>query len=301
MLHELGTFENSPLLYPGGKARRSPALLRLADQDKKHYVEPLCGGMSMMFCARKSRIFKTYAVNDINSDVINFWTILRDCSDELIDRLWDCYRRFGSAGNDEIVDKCQEDMRSGDEMARATALYLTNKWSMRGHFSGSGRGHSSCTVIQRSNNGVTPNMIERLPLFSDLLQDVTITNLDYTKLKVPRDSFIFCDPPYEGVGDKFYNHVFNLMDFSDWISHFKQQSFMITLNDSRRSNNLFKYYNRIVVPVKYSPLIRSKSPSYYQRRTTEIVVLNYHRRTRDAFLRQFGWPMRKSRLPSKTS
>jgi DNA adenine methylase len=296
MQHELKTFENSPLLYPGGKARRSPELLRLIDQDKKHYLEPLCGGMSMMFCARKSRIFKTYSVNDINCDVTNFWTILRDRSDELIDRLWDCYRHHGSAGDDEIVGKCQEYMRSGDEMARATAFYLINKWSMRGFFSGSGRGHSSCTM-QRSNNGITPTMIERLPIFSDLLQDVEITNLDYSKLEVPRDTFIFCDPPYESIGEKFYNHLFNLMEFRDWIRQFKQQSFMITLNDSRTANNLFKYYDRIVVPVKYSPLIRSKSPSFYQRKTTEIVVLNYHRITRDAFIRRFGWSVRNTRIP----
>ena len=94
-MKELGAFENSPLRYPGSKSRRAVRLLRLADQSRKHYVEPFCGGAGFLLQARRNRVFKTYAANDADPQAYNFWKVLQNHSELLISHLWKNYDRHG--------------------------------------------------------------------------------------------------------------------------------------------------------------------------------------------------------------
>ncbi len=57
-----------------------------------------------------------------------------------------------------------------------------------------------------------------------------------------------------------------------------------------RTNKLFAGYDRLLEPMTYSPL-RNMSE---RRHTNELIIMNYHRPTRDAFVRQFGWTIRKA-------
>ena len=108
---ELGTFGNSPLRYQGGKARRSLRLLRFADQRQKHYVEPFAGGLGMLFRAKRENRFQKYYANDLDANLVNFYSILRDYPDELIKQLWTCYRHHG-AGDEELFYQSREKSKS---------------------------------------------------------------------------------------------------------------------------------------------------------------------------------------------
>ncbi|MFZ3473135.1 DNA adenine methylase [Streptomyces sp. 4.24] len=68
-----------PVPYFGGKqriARRIAALL----PDHSHYVEPYCGGLSVLL-AKEPAALET--VNDIDGQLMTFWRILRDQPDDL--------------------------------------------------------------------------------------------------------------------------------------------------------------------------------------------------------------------------
>ena len=99
-MKDLGTFENSPLRYPGSKSRRSVQLLRLADQSKHHYFEIFAGGLGMLFRARRERLFKSFSANDADPQVYNFWKVLQNHSELLIDYLWKNYDRHGYGDSD---------------------------------------------------------------------------------------------------------------------------------------------------------------------------------------------------------
>jgi len=148
-------------------------------------------------------------------------------------------------------------------------------------------------------HGITPLMLERLTLFSELLENVTLTCLDYRNLDIPgRNAFVFCDPPYEAVGDKIYDHKIDLQEFAEWVKQM-DCSWMVSLNDSRYTNNLFRNYDRIVEPVSYPSIIDPKSGCYKRRDATEIIITNYRRPTRHAYLRSFQWELRKAQPSSK--
>lgn len=70
----------SPVPYFGGKQSIADWIVGLLP-DHDHYVEPFCGGLSVLLAKRPSRM---ETVNDLDADLMTFWRILRDRPDELI-------------------------------------------------------------------------------------------------------------------------------------------------------------------------------------------------------------------------
>ncbi len=247
----------------------------------------------MLFRARKERLYKTYSANDKNADLINFYTVLRDYPEELSKELWSSYQVHGSESEHQFA-KSLEDLTSGNDVKRAAAFLIIDKCAAKGT-------HPPKMIRSSTRrHGITPFMIERLPLFSELLENVTLTCLDYRQLDIPRTAFVFADPPYQDVGAKIYEHQVDLQEFSEWAKQMNC-SWMVSLNDSRYTNNLFRNYDRIVEPVSYPSIIDPKSGCYNRRDATEIIITNYRRSTRKAFMISFGWKLRKSHLSSKAS
>jgi DNA adenine methylase len=283
---ELGTHDNSPLRYPGGKARRAVRLLRFADQSKRDFVEPFAGGLGTLIRARKERLYKNFWGNDADPRVMNFWHVLRDHPTHLTKKLWIEYRRHG-AGDDELFQQCKENLEDGNKISRAVSFYILNKLSAWGAVTG--------TMIrtQKVPIGLRPALIEKLPIFSELLEGVHLTNLDYKDVDISNNSFAFLDPPYEPNGSALYQYQVDLTEFSCWAKKLNC-SWMISLNDSPSTNHLFAEFPALLEPVHYPPAINSQSRRYECQKLTEVIIMNYKRPSRDAFLRYFGWSLRKA-------
>ena len=69
-----------PVPYFGGKQRIAPRIADLLPKHE-HYVEPYCGGLSVLLAKRPSKI---ETINDLDGDVIAFWRVLRDQPEDLI-------------------------------------------------------------------------------------------------------------------------------------------------------------------------------------------------------------------------
>ena len=74
----------STLNYFGGKSRLLDFILPLLDTPHKHYVEPFCGSASVFLNKRPSPI---ETISDLDARLINFFRVLREQPDELINRL----------------------------------------------------------------------------------------------------------------------------------------------------------------------------------------------------------------------
>jgi DNA adenine methylase len=76
---------NSPFRYAGGKFyARKLIVEHIPNHD--YYIEPFAGGASIFFAKPK---VKENWLNDIDKDLINCLTIIRDYPNELIERLKD--------------------------------------------------------------------------------------------------------------------------------------------------------------------------------------------------------------------
>lgn len=68
-----------PVPYFGGKQRIAPRIAALLPPHK-HYVEPYCGGLSVLFAKQRSAM---ETVNDLDGHIMCFWRVLRDRPEEL--------------------------------------------------------------------------------------------------------------------------------------------------------------------------------------------------------------------------
>ena len=78
---------NKPLVafrYYGGKNIHLPWILPMVDLPCHHYVEPF-GGSAALLLNRKPSEIETY--NDLNENILNFFDVLRNDTDELLRQL----------------------------------------------------------------------------------------------------------------------------------------------------------------------------------------------------------------------
>lgn len=70
----------SPVPYFGSKQRIAPWIVSLLPPHE-HYVEPYCGGLSVLLAKRPARM---ETVNDLDGELMTFWRVLRERPTELL-------------------------------------------------------------------------------------------------------------------------------------------------------------------------------------------------------------------------
>lgn len=195
--HSRQDFFDTPLLrYIGGKWQLADWIL---EQFPEHetYVEPYCGGASLFFRKHPSPI---EVINDLNSDVINFFRVLREQSQALFDAI------ELTPFSREEYDLAYEE--ADDPLERARRFYIRSWQSFSGH-AGYKTGwrhqrnlHSRGTSLTREwhrNDGLYRSAIR--------LKDALIEHNDALKVIQRYDTpvaLFYVDPPY--VLDTRSNH-----------------------------------------------------------------------------------------------
>lgn len=55
------------------------------------------------------------------------------------------------------------------------------------------------------------------------LGGVTFTSCNYNKASIPVGAVVYCDPPYKGVGNKYYARKFDYDAFIEWVETNKEK------------------------------------------------------------------------------
>lgn len=199
------------LKYPGAK-------WRVADWIVSHmpphvsYLEPFFGGGAVLFSKKPSH---TETINDIDSNVVNFFKILREKPDELARVV-----RFTPWSREEYKSILTTDTgyfaKIGDPLEDARRLAV-RMWQARGVRT-RGKCQSWRHDIQGRQGSNCPKEWNRLPeailAAAERLKEVQIENQDALKL-IQRHAFpgvlIYADPPYvleTRNKNKIYQHEF---------------------------------------------------------------------------------------------
>lgn len=229
---------NSPFRYAGGKFYARKLILELLPQHD-NYIEPFAGGASIFFAKKK---VKNNWLNDIDPDLINCYTIIRDYPEDLIDRLKD------EKALKERHTFYKKEYKPNSELDRAVRWFYLNRTSysgimnMQNCFWGYGDKYS-----MRPENW--PRNIHRTSL---KLQGVKLTSLDFEVAieKAEDKSFLFIDPPYFNADqDKFYQFSFRKNDHLRLSAALKRQKgrikFMITYDNSPEVRELYSWATEI--------------------------------------------------------
>ena len=245
------------------------------------YYEVFAGGAALAFDLQHSNTI----INDLNSELINMYTIIRDKPEELITELKcfqnsHCKEFYYHVRN---LDRTDILSRMTDIVKAARTIYL-NKTCFNGLYRVNSKGQFN-SPIGRTASGKTPDIVqeELIREMSKFLKTVQFYNTDFgnvTLFAKPGDVFFF-DPPYDTdediKSDGFVGYQKEGWKRSDLVrlkvvcDRLVREGCKVVLtnNDTEYVRELFKDYNFKEVEVK-----RSINRDGNNRKGRELIIYN---------------------------
>jgi DNA adenine methylase len=194
--------------YPGAKARLAPWIIEHLPEHNT-FVE-VFGGSAAVLVHKPESINEVY--NDIDDDLVEFFRVLRDRRDDLLD--WLRHTPYSRTLYNEFADAYHDGERADDPVVRAGRLWYLVQAGFNGDLtkrnsfstSTSARGYPSDSQPRNYHRSR-----ERLEAFAERFQAVTIECLDWREVIDRYDSAttaFYVDPPYPAVRSEGYypNH-----------------------------------------------------------------------------------------------
>jgi len=176
------------IAYVGSKWRIAPWIIKHFPKHRA-FVDVFGGSGAMILRKPPSKV-EIY--NDINSDLVNLFEIIRKRKDELLEQLK--YLMYSRKLYEEWCKQWKSGNKPKDPLERAVQYLLLMHGSMSGKlFSG------FSSSAYRSHAVVMEKLPEKIEFFAKRFKHVIIENSDYKKIFKLYDSpetLFYCDPPY---------------------------------------------------------------------------------------------------------
>lgn len=187
------------LKWVGGKRQLLDTLIPLLPQRITTYCEPFVGGGALLFRLQPKIAF----VNDINSDLMCVYNVIKNDVESLITALQDYKNEadFFYAVRD--WDRDKKKYSSLSDIQKAARILYLNKTCYNGLFRVNNAGEFNTPFGNYRN----PNIVNAptLRAVSSYLNTATVhlTSLDYAEVlkTLPKGTFVYLDPPYDPVSD----------------------------------------------------------------------------------------------------
>lgn len=269
----------TPLRYPGGKSRAVQKLFGFLPPEVNYdeLREPFLGGGSFAIEWTKRYPNTKVWVNDLYEPLTNFWQQLQLFGIEMRNELNQLkHRHIDHASAKSLFLEAKDYLNNGtDSFHRAVSFYVVNKCSF------SGLTESSSFSKQASDSNFSFKGIDKLPGYSDLIANWTITNYSYDYLmdeSSERQVFMYLDPPYE-IKDNLYGKKGSMhkgFDHDKFASDCNCNSFdsLVSYNSTQLIRDRFKDWNAAEFDLTYT----MRSVGDYmkeQQDRKELVLMNY--------------------------
>lgn len=254
----------------------SPAL-----KEDSYYYEPFCGGAALALDLEH----KNTILNDLNSELINMYRVIKHKPEELIAEL----KRFQNSHNPEFyyhirnLDRTDALSKMSDVVKAARTIYL-NKTCFNGLYRVNSKGQFN-SPIGRTSSGKTPDIVQEdlIREMSQYLKTVQFHNGDYRESLVhaKNGDVVFFDPPYdqdESISSEGFvgyqkegwtrKDLEELKTVCDELS-IRGVKVVLTNNDTEFVHELFAGYNFREVEVK-----RSINRDGNKRKGKELIIYN---------------------------
>ena len=182
-----------------------------------NYYEPFVGGGSVLFYLNQTRSINKNFINDLDSDVINVYKVIKNNSKKLINYLEKLNKSY-TKKDFEILVKVFNENKSDKVLLAAIYIYL-NKKSFNGNLKyGKDNIAKPYYSEQAKNTNIYNN--DNIEKISKLLNNTLIKKKDYIKFlkeyDIKKGDFVFIDPPYlvENV-KSYYKETFDFDNFKN--------------------------------------------------------------------------------------
>lgn len=255
---------NSPIKWVGSKKQLKKKIVELFPEHIT-YVEPFFGGGSVYFEKEPSKV---EVINDYDSNVINFYKVLRNNKDNLLEKIdnslisRELFMEYRSSKWDEL-----------DSLERAYRFIYILKCSFGGLFRFNQKGECNSPFAgnpspKAKSSLFSKNTEKSLQDAHKRLKNAIIENGDYKEIVKrydTKDTLFFFDPPYDT--DYSYGIKFDYDELLDVCRNLKGK-FILTL--SANLEDKFKEFNILYNEVNYSVTCKSGD-----NKKSEIIIKNF--------------------------
>jgi len=250
----------SPIWWVWWKSKLSKEVISLFPKHK-HYVEVFGGGLSIFF---KKHPSKLETINDINSELINLYRIIKTKPKTLSDEL------NNMLISREIFNKIKiKEYKPKNNIERSAYFYYLISQS----FWSKGDNFAMSTKSWRKPKSIYKSFFK----WSKRFKFVVIENMSFEKIISKYDSdktFFYLDPPYYDY-EKYYKWGFKKSQhllLRDSLKNIKWK-FLLSYNDTPEIRKLYKKFN--IIKSKEIDYTLWWSAHWKKKRVSELYISNY--------------------------
>lgn len=280
---------SSPIRWAGSKKRVLNEMLESFKKEKVNYVEPFLGSGAVMLNVINnldSLKYKDIYVNDINTNIINFYKYLKSKPMELIKSLNEISNIYNSKNMKEKEKYFYEIRKifNTTKENKQIYFYFLMKTGFNGVYRENKKGEYNVPFGKKEKFIIQEEYLLKI---SRLIKNVKFYNLSYEKflnkmsnMGILNNSFIYCDPPYipddELISQKqelYTSGSFNHHEFAEKIGDYKGESLaiLISMSESTLAN---KIYGKKFCQKKLLEIVRIINPKK-KFKSSEILYSNY--------------------------
>lgn len=265
--------------WVGGKRQLLDDLTPLFPKRVTSYCEPFLGGGAVLFKLQPNIAY----VNDINSELIQMYEVIRDNVDELIVALSEHPNEEGHFYGVRDWDRDKQKYEQLTKVQRAARIIYLNKTCYNGLFRVNNAGEFNTPFGHYKNpNIVNAPTLKAVSAYFQKAQ-ITFSSVDYAEVlaNVARGTFVYLDPPYDPVSDtaNFTGYAKGGFDRSEQIrlrqccDALDRRGIKFMLSNSATDFIRKQYAAYNVTTVKAKRAINSNAAKRGQ--VDEVVVRNY--------------------------
>ena len=239
---------DSPLRYPGGKAKLAPVLaqiIELNDLSGCSYVEPFAGGAGAALRLLREGMVSELYLNDLDPRITAFWRAVLNESERFVDAIRSADVSVSEWRRQQQI--CLENDQSKPFELGFAAFYL-NRCNRSGVLLGAAPigGYAQTGSSSIDARFYKETLVQRILTISRQREHIHITNQDaYEFLREYfsgphrlNDTFVYLDPPYQSKGGRLYldshsdqdhrnlAHYIQGLDGLNWVASYDDTSFI---------------------------------------------------------------------------
>ena len=192
--------------WVGGKGQLLEEIRKRYPSQIEKYCEPFVGGGAVLFDILQTFRPKEVLINDINKELINTYSQVKNNCENLINQLFDLQEKYKNFSQDERKNLFYEKRNHYNELkinenteeslAKATLFIFLNKTCFNGLYRVNSKGLFNVPFNDAKNPSICDE--NNLRECSDLLQNVTMKVGDYRECEnfIDNKTFVYFDPPY---------------------------------------------------------------------------------------------------------
>ncbi len=203
---QTSTRPSAPIIkWAGGKGQLIPVLTPLLPARFVRYFEPFLGGGAVFFYLASTRGIPAF-LSDLNPELINFYQVLRDNTEEFLEalrNLAETYKNNNNEGKKAMyyawrnADRTSE-FATWSPLRRALRFYFLNKTAYNGLYRTNRQGHFNVPWGQYMHPSLyVPEILRRAArLLREHARRLAVEPFEKALERPKAGDFVYLDPPY---------------------------------------------------------------------------------------------------------